>query len=86
MAVDDGNHEIILLHKICHIVCYRLSFIIRIEDLLLHHSLTHRSHLRTAIGVDDPRYYITAKSGTYLVQQIFIGLSRFSLFVISNFK
>ena len=55
-------------------------------ERFLHDAATHSGHLRTVVGVDDGGYEVAAESGTYLVEQILIGLAALFVLVGTNLQ
>lgn len=62
------------------------AFAGRAGFLFLHHALADGRHLRTVIGIDDRRDDVAAESGTDLIEQILVDLTRLILGMRADFE
>ena len=66
VAFDDLHHKVGIGDIVLHLMADNRTLVMGVQYLLLHHALTHGSHLWTVLGVDDGSYHIAAKGGEYL--------------------
>ncbi len=57
-----------------------------IQNFFLHHAFANGRHLRTVFGVHNRCHDVAAECGTDLVQQVFVGLALFLIFVVADFE
>ena len=86
LTVDNRNDEVGIGDIFRDIEFHDFAFMGRVKNLFLHHTLAHGGHLRTALGIDNRCHDISAESGTYLIEQVFVGLRLFLVFKCSDFE
>ena len=86
MALKHLDHIVSLGYEFSHIFINYLTLIIIGHFLGFHYARTHGSHLRTMFWIDNRCYDITAKGGTYLIEQVVIVGFILLIIEITNFK
>ena len=86
VALNDLHHIVGVGYILGHVVTNNLALMVSIEDFLLHHALTHGSHLRAVLGVDDGGHDVATKGGTNLVEQALVVLACFLVVVLTNLE
>ena len=66
MTVEYLYHKVLVAHILGGLEIDGLAFVLRVADLLLHHTLTHGGHLRAALGIDDSGHDVASEGRTYL--------------------
>ena len=86
LTVDDFHHEAGRVDILVGVQVDDLALVVGVKNFLLHHTLTHGSHLGTALGVDDGGDDVAAEGGTDLVQQVLVLLALGCVGVVTDLQ
>jgi len=86
MTFDDADGEIGVGNIIGHVQLVDLALVGGIDGLFFHHTFPDGGHLGPAVGVDDGGNDVAPEGGTDLIEQVFVHLVGFLIFVIADFK